>query len=74
MAKKVKKGYTAKDYTPWLFSSQNRAEAQPKVGSGLGDLPPCTFGIPLINWANNATVRKQLHIPDYVQEWTMCAD
>jgi hypothetical protein len=47
------------DYTPWLKNS-------------LGELPPCTFGVPLIEWANDATVREQLHIPDYVQAWDMC--
>lgn len=63
--KKVKQGFTAKDYTPWLFKN-NRRDDKPRVKGSLGELPPCTFGIPLINWANNATVRKQLHIPDYV--------
>ena len=67
-----KKGFTAMDYTPWYFRKlygKNFKEAVKDNG-----LPPCTFGIPLMDWANNATVRKQLHIPDYVQDWTMCFD
>jgi serine carboxypeptidase-like clade 1 len=40
----------------------------------VNELPPCTFGEPLIAWANDDTVKKQLHIPDYAPDWDMCAD
>jgi hypothetical protein len=70
--KPKKKGFTARDYTPWFYNRLGKSH--PSVTAGLTDLPPCTFGEPLITWTNDATVRTQLHIPEYVQPWTMCAD
>jgi serine carboxypeptidase-like clade II len=42
--------------------------------SNPNGLPPCTFGIPLIDFMNDPEVRTQMHIPEYVQNWTMCKD
>lgn len=39
-----------------------------------GELPPCTFGIPLMDFMNDPNVRDQLHIPTTVQQWAMCKD
>ncbi len=41
---------------------------------GYNDLPPCTFGVPIIDWINRADVRQSLHIPDKVQAWDLCTD
>jgi len=68
--------YTRADYTPWAFP--NTAEAKKRLGVEEGDeadpssLPPCTFGTPLIDYFNNATVRDQLHINQTLYNWTMC--
>lgn len=71
-----KKGFTARDYTPWLFRSNKDKGLvrSSKDEASYGELPPCTFGIPLMDFMNDATVREQLHIPTYVQSWTMCKD
>jgi carboxypeptidase C (cathepsin A) len=61
------------DYTPWLFKGHNRAPRVSSTGEDLGELPPCTFGQPLIDYLNTPKIREQLHIPDYVGDWTMCA-
>jgi len=77
-AAQPKKGYTARDYTPWMFRNKNKlglvrssADAEERP---VGDLPPCTFGIPLMDFMNDPDVRTQMHIPEYVQNWTMCKD
>ena len=61
-----KKYATPQDYTPWAFPSfaQDRTL--------LRDLPPCTFGYPLIEYLNRADVKESLHIPSYVQAWDLC--
>ena len=71
-----KKGFTARDYTPWLFRTREqkglvRSSADERP---VGELPPCTFGIPLMDFMNDPEVRTQMHIPEYVQNWTMCKD
>mmetsp|Transcript_18150 Transcript_18150/g.31023 ORF Transcript_18150/g.31023 Transcript_18150/m.31023 type:complete len:297 (-) Transcript_18150:45-935(-) len=65
----TRKFATARDYTPWMFAKKGR------VGSdGVSELPPCTFGQPIIDYLNNASVKEQLHIPEYVQAWDLCKD
>ena len=54
---------SSREYTPWLFR---------KHGDSPNELPPCTFGAPLIAWANSDKVREQLHIPSKVQAWDLC--
>jgi len=64
--KAYKKGYTALDYTPWLFRNV------PEDKKHLMELPPCTFGEPLIEYFNNAEVLLALHIIPGIQAWDMC--
>jgi hypothetical protein len=64
--KTYKKSFTARDYTPWAYRA-----ADPKH---LKELPPCTFGLPIIDYLNSATVRTALHIPDSVQAWDLCTE
>lgn len=50
--KAYKKGFTAMDYTPWAFRHFNDEQKK-----RLMELPPCTFGIPLIDYFNTPEVR-----------------
>merc|ERR1711957_380872 len=52
------------DYTPWL----RRGNSQ------TNELPPCTWGTPLISYLNQADVKAALHIPKEVQPWNLCTD
>jgi len=63
-----KKGFTAMEYTPWLYRHIAQDEKH------LQSLPPCTFGIPLLEYFNSETVRTALHIDDSTQAWDMCSD
>jgi len=75
-----KKGFTAKDYTPWLFRSNKHSTTDELIRSSskkvesANDLPPCTFGVPLIDFMNSAETKTALYIPENVQDWTMCKD
>ena len=60
--KTYKKFYTASDYTPWV----PRKSYNESSGENLGELPPCTWGAPIIKYLNGKDVRKALHIPDKV--------
>lgn len=66
--KTYKKSFTAADYTPFLYKHQDTQQKK------LKDLPPCTFGNPIIAYLNSATVRQLLHIPDHVQAWDLCTN
>jgi len=37
-----------------------------KTKKYLGDLPPCTYVLPVIDWINRKDVREALHVPDLV--------
>lgn len=52
---------SSRDYTPWLphFDEEN-------------ELPPCTWGTPLIEYLNSDEVKSALHIPDDIQAWDLC--
>jgi hypothetical protein len=67
--KTYKTSWTAADYTPFLYKSKTTSDRK-----HLQDLPPCTFGNPIISYLNSAEVRAALHIPDYVQQWDLCSD
>lgn len=54
---------SSREYTPWFYGKQ---------GDSPNDISPCTFGIPLIEWANSEKVREQLHIPSKVQAYDLC--
>lgn len=59
--------YTANDYTSFL-----KKPVVSMTGHQLRLDPPCTYAGPLVAWMNNATVRKQLNIPDSAPKWELC--
>jgi len=63
-----KKHFTSKDYTPWA----SRPASSKKEGHRLQELPPCTFGNPLLDYLNLIEVRENLHIPQNIQAWDLC--
>lgn len=77
---------TTKDYTPWLYNREFLKKApkymirDPPPGPPPPGPPPpnplstCEFGIPFIEWMNNATVRQLLHIPDNAPVWNSCSE
>ena len=66
-----KKSYTSRDYTPWAFKKIDEAK---KASKKLTELPPCTFGDPIIAYLNRDDVRSLLHIPSDVQAWDFCTE
>lgn len=58
------KAATAADYTPWARKNYGDDET----------VPPCTFADGMLEYLNSADVREQLHIPTFVQPWTLCSD
>jgi pimeloyl-ACP methyl ester carboxylesterase len=67
-----KRGMTARDYTPWAFPDD---EFLSRHGLDGGDLPPCTFGTPLMEYFDRVDVRAALHIPEQdptIGPWVMC--
>ena len=56
--KTYKKGWTAKDYTPWH--------------SALKEIPPCISGKYILDFFNKAEVRAALHVPDNYPGWDLC--
>lgn len=46
-----KKVNSARDLTPWLFPKSGELE-------GSNELPPCTFGEPILEYLNNATIKE----------------
>lgn len=65
--KAFKKTFTAQDYTPFLYKGKSNSGKK-----HLMDLPPCTFGNPIISYLNSAEVRTKMHIPANVQQWDLC--
>lgn len=61
-----KKSYTWHDYTPWARKWGSRKQ------SNLGELPPCTFGTPIVEYLNSADVKEALHIPTEYPAWELC--
>jgi len=63
-AKRPKKTQVSSaDYTPWVKKSYQTNE-----------LPPCTWGNPLIEYLNSDEVRTNLHIPSSIQAWDLCTE
>lgn len=61
--------FTAKDYTPFLF------ERKEELGTKrLMELPPCTFGQPIIDYLNSDEVMEALHIKAGLPAWDLCTD
>ena len=63
--KTYKKYATALDYTPWL-------KKNPLFSKKLKELPPCTFGEPIIEYLNKEEIRNSLHIPQHASVWDLC--
>lgn len=38
----------------------------------MGEVPPCIFGAPVIEYLNREDVRQALNIPNKVQAWDLC--
>jgi hypothetical protein len=62
--------WTAADYTPWI---------KKKKSDNLKELPPCTFGAPIIMYLNNASTMEALNIPKDIPrapnttyQWDLC--
>lgn len=65
--KTYKKVFTQNEYTPWLRRLRNKQQE-------VGEVPPCVYGKPLIEYFNRKDVRAALHVPETVQSWDMCSD
>lgn len=59
-----RKTYSAHDYTPWV---KHR-------GTPSNELPPCTFGNPIMDYLNRDDVRHALHIPIEQKAWELCTE
>lgn len=61
---KLYRGTSFWDYTPWL---------KPRSpSSAANELPPCTFGEPIMAYFDDADVRSALHIPEDYKTWELC--
>lgn len=58
--KTYKKVWSQQQYTPWL--------------KGIKETPPCVSGKWLLQFFNDANVRKALHVPDGHNAWDLCND
>lgn len=65
MYESKRKGVTAADYTPWLFTNE-QLEAN--------GLPPCTFGTPIMDYFDRTDVRDALHISPLIGAWELCTN
>ena len=60
--KTYNKWATAADLTPWRF----------KNIKNVGEVPPCVYGQPIIDYFGLPEVREALHIPSSYKEWDLC--
>lgn len=71
--KTQRKGWSARDYTPWAFPKEEHIkELESELGIEGGSLPPCTFGTPLMEYFDREDVRTALHITPGSKAWEMC--
>ena len=61
-----RKGVTAQQYTPWIYKGREELNDS--------SLPPCTFGVPIMEYFDRADVRAALHISDLIGEWELCTN
>lgn len=59
------KSYSSRDYTPWLY---------PKGSKSANELPPCTFGYPIMDYLNREDVRAAFHVAPEVGTWELCTN
>ena len=59
------KHFSSRDYTPWLY---------PKSRESANELPPCTFGYPIMDYLNRADVREAFHVAPEVGTWELCTN
>ena len=62
---KQRKAATYDNYTPWMSKLRNKRE-------GLGVVPPCVDGAPVVDYLNKPEVLSALHIPEGLPAWDMC--
>jgi carboxypeptidase C (cathepsin A) len=62
-----RKAATYDNYTPWMSKLRNKKE-------GLGVVPPCVDGAPVVDYLNKPEVLEALHIPAGLPAWDMCLD
>jgi hypothetical protein len=55
------------NYTPWMTALK-------KGSDGLGVVPPCVDGAPVVGYLNKPEVLEALHIPSGLKAWDMCED
>ena len=58
----ARKVFSSNDYTPWL--------KHPSMQSN--ELPPCTFGNPIMEYLNREDVRAAMHVPAELKAWDLC--
>ena len=67
----VRKAASYDNYTPWMTKiKQRRAGAS----GGVGIVPPCVDGAPVVDYLNKPEVKSALHIPEGLPAWDMCLD
>lgn len=60
-----------RDYVRWAGPSKEVRDKYDLDTDG-GDLPPCTFGTPLMSYFDQQDVRDALHIRSDIGAWVMC--
>ena len=60
--KTYNKWATAMDLTPWAFRNVK----------DLGEVPPCVYGQPIIDYFGRDDVKSALHIPSSYKPWDLC--
>lgn len=63
-----KLGYTALDYTPWMFPEHERRGL--KLESSL----PCTYGSGVTAFMNEDIVKAKLHANENIPKWEFCTN
>ena len=66
MKKKYKKFATMEEYTPWIKNYPGFRKGK------VGEIPPCTFGEPIIDFLNKQYVKQALHVPVVAPAWDLC--
>lgn len=65
----VRKAASYDNYTPWMTKIKQR-----RASGGVGIVPPCVDGAPVVDYLNKPEVLSALHIPEGLPAWDMCLD